>query len=428
MVSAPSSERVFWWATSKPFTPAAAEFPSNIDVAVIGGGYTGLAAARELASRGASVAVPERGPLGIGASTRNAGMTIAGLKDSPAVLMKRHGEEIGRQLFETSLAANRFVEELIERERIDCDYHRHGHVLAAWRDRDLHAMEREAEFLDAKLGYKTRVVPARQMAEELGSPLYHGAMVDEHSGGLHPGRYFHGLAESTSRAGAFLFSETEVREVQRSSGGFTLRTNRGPLKAHEVLAATNGYTGEMFPDFRRRLIPLGSYIVVTEPLAPEVAARLIPRGRMMLDSKHILYYCRLTHDGRMLFGGRASFTPTTIERSTAWLRQAMGRVFPELQGIRFDYAWMGYVAFTFDLMPHLGRDEASGLHYALGFCGHGVAMGSYLGSRIGAYIASKEAPLPAFSRIPFQSRFFYRRQPWFLPIAGWWFHLLDQLP
>jgi len=89
---------------------------------------------------------------------------------------------------------------------------------------------------------------------------------------------------------------------------------------------------------------------------------------------------------------------------------------------------MGYVAFTFDLMPHLGRDDASGMHYALGFCGHGVAMGSYLGSRIGAYIASKESPLPAFSRIPFQSRFFYRRQPWFLPIAGWWFRVLDQLP
>jgi len=238
----------------------------------------------------------------------------------------------------------------------------------------------------------------------------------------------YGLAESASRAGAFLFNETEVQEVQRGSRGFTLRTSRGSLKAREVLVATNGYTGEMFPDFRRRLIPLGSFIVVTEPLDPEVGARLIPRGRMMLDTKHILYYCRLTHDGRMLFGGRASFTPTTIERSTAWLRQAMARVFPELQGVRFDYSWMGYVAFTFDLMPHLGLDEASGLHYALGFCGHGVAMGSYLGSRIGAYIASKEAPLPAFGQIPFQSRFFYRRQPRFLPIAGRWFRFLDQLP
>jgi glycine/D-amino acid oxidase-like deaminating enzyme len=252
-------------------------------VAVVGGGYTGIAAARELASRGASVAVLERGALGIGASTRNAGMTIAGLKDSSAVLMKRHGEETGRQLFETSLAANRFVEELIEREQIDCDYHRHGHVLAAWRDRDFHAMEREAEFLDARLSYKTHLVPARQMAEELDSPLYHGAMVDEHSGGLHPARYFYGLAESASRAGAFLFSETEVREVQRGSGGFTLRTSRGSLRAREVLVATNGYTNEMFPDFHRRLIPLGSYMVVTEPLDPEVGARLIPRGRMMLD-------------------------------------------------------------------------------------------------------------------------------------------------
>ena len=238
MTTESTSERVFWWATSKPFTPPLAEFPSSTDVAVIGGGYTGIAAARELASRGASVSVLERGRLGAGASTRNAGMTIAGLKDSPAVLMKRHGEETGRQLFETSLAANRYVEQLIERERIDCDYNRHGHVLAAWKDRDFHAMEREAEFLESKLSYKTRLLSASDMAEELGSPLYRGAMIDEHSGGLHPARYFHGLTQSASRAGALLFSDTEVKEVQRSSDGFRLQTTRGPLKAREVLVAT----------------------------------------------------------------------------------------------------------------------------------------------------------------------------------------------
>jgi glycine/D-amino acid oxidase-like deaminating enzyme len=171
---------------------------------------------------------------------------------------------------------------------------------------------------------------------------------------------------------------------------------------------------------------MGSYIIATERLDPAVAQRIIPKDRMIIDTKHVLYYFRRTADDRLLFGGRASFAPTSVERSREILERAIAKVYPDLKGVRIEYAWKGNVAFTFDLLPHLGRHD-NGMHYAMGFCGHGVAMGSYLGSRIGAMIASDEAPAPPFARIPFETRFFYRGKPWFLPFVGWWYRVLDAL-
>jgi glycine/D-amino acid oxidase-like deaminating enzyme len=147
---------------------------------------------------------------------------------------------------------------------------------------------------------------------------------------------------------------------------------------------------------------------------------------MIIDTKHVLYYFRRTADDRLLFGGRASFAPTSVERSREILGRAIAKVYPELKGVRIEFAWKGNVAFTFDLLPHLGRHD-NGMHYAMGFCGHGVAMGSYLGARIGAMMASDEAPAPPFAGIPFETRFFYRGRPWFLPFVGWWYRVLDAL-
>jgi glycine/D-amino acid oxidase-like deaminating enzyme len=251
-------------------------------------------------------------------------------------------------------------------------------------------------------------------------------VVDESSAGLHPAKYFAGIAQLASRAGAILHPYTAVTAIERVAGGFSVRTIRGEIRARDVLIATNGYTGDAFPEFQRRVIPMGSYIIATERLDPAVAQRIIPKDRMIIDTKHVLYYFRRTADDRLLFGGRASFAPTSVERSREILERAIAKVYPDLKGVRVEYAWKGNVAFTFDLLPHLGRHD-NGMHYAMGFCGHGVAMGSYLGSRIGAMIASDEAPAPPFARIPFETRFFYRGKPWFLPFVGWWYRVLDAL-
>ena len=416
----------YWRATAVPFEPPPAELPQQADVVVVGAGFTGTSAARVLAERGAAVAVLDAQSIGWGASTRNGGMMIVGLKQGPEVLLKLYGAELGRRMFEASLEANRYVEELITRENLDCEYRRHGHFTAAFKSRDYDALEREAEFLESHFAHTTKLVPRKSIAGELDSPLYHGGVVDESSAGLHPAKYLAGLARLASRAGASLHPYTAVLTVEHAARGFSVRTSRGQIRARDVLIATNGYTGDTFADFQRRVIPMGSYIVVTERLDPALAERIIPKGRMIIDTKHVLYYCRRTADDRLLFGGRASFAPTTVGRSHEILRGAIAKVYPELTGVRIEYAWKGNVAFTFDLLPHLGR-HSDGTHYAMGFCGHGVAMGSYLGARIGAMIASDEAPAPPFASLPFETRFFYRGKPWFLPLVGWWYRLLDAL-
>lgn len=416
----------YWRATAKPFAPPPAELPSRIDVVVVGAGFAGVSAARVLAERGASVAVLDSQNLGWGASTRNGGMMIVGLKLGPEALVKQYGEELGRRSFEVSLDANRYVEDLITREGLDCEYRRCGHFTAAFKPRDYGSLEREAEFLEHRFQHTTRLVAPNAVREELDSPLYHGGVVDDSSAGLHPAKYFDGIAGLASRAGASLHPYTAVTAIERVEGGFSVHTVRGKIRARDVLIATNGYTGDAFPEFKRRVIPMGSYVVVTERLDPAVARRVIPHDRMIIDTKHVLYYFRRTADDRLLFGGRASFAPTSIERSREILTRAIAKVYPELKGVRIEYAWKGNVAFTFDLLPHLGR-HGNGMHYAMGFCGHGVAMGSYLGARIGGMIASDEAPAPPFASIPFETRFFYRGNPWFLPFVGGWYRLLDVL-
>ena len=320
-------------ATAKAFEPPPAELPSRTDVVVVGAGFTGVSAARVLAERGASVAVLDAQSLGWGASTRNGGMMIVGLKHGPEVLVKQYGEELGRRMFETSIDANRYVEELITREGLDCEYRRVGHFTAAFKPRDYDSLEREAEFLEASFqcippGWWRRVRYPRSW----GARCIMGVWSMRSSAGLHPAKYFAGIARLASRAGAILHPYTAVTAIERVAGGFSVRTIRGEIRAREVLIATNGYTGDAFPEFQRRVIPMGSYIIATERLDPAVAQRIIPKDRMIIDTKHVLYYFRRTADDRLLFGGRASFAPTSVERSREILERAIAKVYPDLKG------------------------------------------------------------------------------------------------
>ncbi|HTQ87610.1 MAG TPA: FAD-binding oxidoreductase, partial [Candidatus Solibacter sp.] len=201
----------------------------------------------------------------------------------------------------------------------------------------------------------------------------------------------------------------------------------GSVWAREVFVATSGYTGAATPELRRRVVPIGSYIIATEPLPAGLAAELVPRGRMIFDSKYFLHYFRLTPDGRMLFGGRAAFFPETertIRRSAEILRRDMVRVYPQLAQSPVEYAWGGTLDFTFDMLPHAGTLD--GLHFALGYAGHGVAMATYLGTKMAAAIAGENPALP-FALVPFPGAplGLYNGRPWFLPLASAWYRLLD---
>jgi glycine/D-amino acid oxidase-like deaminating enzyme len=252
-------------------------------------------------------------------------------------------------------------------------------------------------------------------------------LVDERSGGLNPARFVQGLAAAARRHGAAIVTGVGVNAVGRHGSGWRVRTTGGEIEAGDVLMATNGYTNGASPALQRRFIPIGSYIIATEPLAESQAAGLLPRRRMAFDSKHFLYYFRVTPDRRLLFGGRAEFgrpDADTTRRAAAILQQGMAAVFPQLAGVRIDYAWGGNVAFTRDQMPRAGRLD--GVFYAGGYCGHGVAMAAYLGEQIARRIAGEPIDHPLFDD-HFPAIPMYTGDPWFLPLAGAYYHVKDWL-
>jgi glycine/D-amino acid oxidase-like deaminating enzyme len=391
-------------------------------VVIVGGGYTGMMAAARLAWRGRSVALLESNALGWGASSRNGGMVLPGFKVDPVALLKQYGDR-GRELYHASLDACTLVEETITTNRIDCDYARTGELYLAYKPGHVAHLEAQAAVLRQEFGVTARMVDREALASEIGSPLYYGALLNERSAGLHPAKYIAGLARLARDRGAHLCDHTPATRIERRRGGFTVTTPRGRIRTRDVLLATNGYSDKLLPALRRRIIPIGSYIIATEPLAADRARSAIPNRRMLVDSKNFLYYWRLSADNRMLFGGRASFAPTTIARARDWLYAAMVRVHPQLAGIGIEYAWGGNVGFTFDRLPHIGRMK--GIAYALGYCGTGVAMSTYLGQLAADWIAGGE--LPDCWRRSFPTMPFYREKPWFLPAAGWYYAALDRL-
>ncbi len=414
-------ERCLWAETAPEPPRGEAPLPERADVAIVGGGYTGLAAARALARIGASVTVLERHSVGWGASGRNGGQVLSGYKPSIARLAGRLGLDEARRLFRLSLEAVSYLETLIAEENIACDYSRCGGVTLAAKPGHLRGLSEDSRFLRTAMEHETQVLGPRDLAGEVGSARYHGGLLDPAAGSLHPGRYVQGLAAAAARAGATLIEGAEVSGVRREGGLLVLETSRGEHRAGEVLVATNGYTGSAFPRLQRRIVPVGSYLIASAPLDPAVASTLVPRGRVLSDTKHLLYYFRLSPDGRMVFGGRAAFAPTPVARSAAVLAAAMAEVFPELANTTIDYAWGGQVAFAIDQMPHAGLLD--GLHFAMGYAGHGVAMSTWLGARMGEALGGA-APMPrittAFRPVPC-----YRGRPWFLPLVGGYYRLRD---
>jgi len=399
--------------------------PERADVVILGAGYTGLSAARTLAKAGATVVVLEKQTLGWGASSRNGGQLLTGMKLGPATLLARFGRERACALYQSSLDAIDFVERLVVDERIDCDFRRAGHLEAACKPSHFERFKREQELLEAEFGRRVHLIPRAEQRAELGTDYYHGALFDERSAALQPAKYVRGLVAAAERAGASLHEHTPALRIVPQSGGQRVETVRGTLLVKDVLVATNGYTDAATPLFRRRVLPVGSYMIATQPLGRERASALLPRSRVVFDSKNFLFYFRLSDDHRLLFGGRAQFTPSnesSTRTSAEILRRGMVQVFPELAPVAIEFAWSGNVGFTTDLTPHAG--QLGGLHYAMGYCAHGVGIASLLGDVMADVLLGRPDRNP-FRDLPFRALPLYDGRPWFLPVAGLWYKLRD---
>jgi len=420
-------ERRAYWQATMPALPdrSGGGLPDTADVVVVGGGYAGITAARELASRGVTVTLLEARTLGFGASTRNGGIVHAGYKWSARDLIKRYGEDTGRALYQETLDGYQTVKRLIADHGIECEFREVGHLELAYAPSHVPELEHARDSL-AFVGVTSELVPRERIREEIGSDAYFGALAVEGSGLLHPGKYFAGLATAADAAGADLHEGVRARTIRRQADGrFVVETDRGAILARDVLVATNGYTDGVLPAVRRRLIPLGSYIIASEPLPEALAHELSPKGRSFFDTKNFLYYWHVSEDRRMIFGGRASFMPTSVDHTAAILHKGLLEVHPQLAGYRIDYAWGGNVGFTQDRMPHAGRTK-DGVTYLVGCCGTGVALMSHMGGKVGEWLAGGDAP--ALSRLGFPLvPAPYEGRPWFMPVVGEWYRFKDRL-
>ena len=419
-------ERRPYWHATMPAVPdrSGRSLPDTAHAVVVGGGYTGIGAAWRLAELGARVVLVEAHELGWGASTRNGGIVHAGFKWGPATLIRRHGDELGRRLFGETVEAYSWIRDTINERGIDAEWRERGYLELAYGHAHVSELGEARDGL-ARMGVASRVVAGVDLRAEIGTDAFPAGLAVEGSGVVHPGKWFAALVALAESAGADLHAGTRARALRpQADGRVVVETDRGAILASNVLVATNGYTDGVAPSLRRRLLPIGSYIIATEPLPADLAAALAPTGRAYFDTKNFLNYWHVSADRRMVFGGRVSFWPTNTDRTAAALHRRLLELHPELAGYRVEFSWGGKVALTMDRMPHVGRKGP--IAWALGYCGTGVALSAWLGRRMGEWLGGGEAPALARLRFPIVPAP-YEGRPWFLPVVGEWFRLQDRL-
>jgi glycine/D-amino acid oxidase-like deaminating enzyme len=397
-------------------------------VAIVGGGYAGLSAALELAKHGVDAVVLEKGALGVGASTRNGGSVSGGVNigKSFSGRVAEVSPERAHHLLSDGADAFSLIERLIEEEGIECFWMKRGRFVGAWTPKHYAYQEKRLASLNDDAQSGATMVPRARQREEIASDYYYGGMVVERSASLHPALYYKGLLDACRRRGIAICAEASVERIAPLNGaGWRVETSRGTVIAGDVVIATNGYTGDVTPALRRRVVPVASHIIATEELPEELASSLIPKRRSISDTKRVLCYYRLSPDGRrMVFGGRARFTPANPELCARVLHGYMTERFPQLRGARVTHSWTGNTAFTLDALPHMG--EEGGLHYCLGCNGSGVAMMTYLGTQTARKIARVANARCAFDA-DFPDHPLYTGNPWFLPLVGGWYRMRDRL-
>lgn len=366
----------------------------SFDVAVIGGGFTGLSAALACAERGFSTILIEREHIGFGASGRNGGQLIPGLRWSASELEDAFGCERADALFDLCWRENR-VKARIAKHGIDCDL-KSGHLEAAWTPKDFGTMRREAEFLATRFGYQSDVVAKNDMADHIASPLYHGGVHDPQGGHFHPLNYAIGLARAAEAAGVRIWQGERVHRITDNPEGPGVMTDRAHVGARYVIDATDSWIGEVEPDLGRYTVPIMNYNIATAPLPN--ADELLPSDAAVADSRFVLNYFRLSADKRLIFGGGERYSQTPPRDIAAFVRPFIAEVFPQISDAKIDYGWGGAVAVTMNRLPHIGR--RGNVFYAHGFSGHGALVTTLAGELIAEAMAGTAERFDVLANLP----------------------------
>lgn len=418
----------YWLDTAKPFASGMAGPPEgNADVAVVGAGFTGLSAALALAKKGAKVVVLEAERVAGAASGRNGGMCNNGFAQDYYGMVARLGRERANMLYRAFDAGVDKVESIVREENIDCHFHRVGKLKLAAKPAHYDKLARSQELLAQEVDPDTRIIPRPELHKEIGSDRYFGGLLFEKSAALHMGMYGQGLAEAAARRGALIYEDNPVIGLRRVAGDVhELRTPLGVIRANQVLLATGTSAIGPFGWFRRRIVPVGAFVIATEPLPLELLDRLTPHRRNTTDTRNFVNYFRVLPDNRLLFGGRARFAgasnPSSDAKSGAILRRSLGQVFPELANARIDYCWGGMVDMTRDRLPRAG--ERNGMFYSMGYSGHGTHMATYMGA-IMAEVMDGRAELNPWRDFDWPAIPGHFGKPWFLPFVGAYYRYQD---
>ena len=403
-----------------PVNPA-----SEVDVLVVGSGFTGLNASIQTAKAGRSTMVLDALDPGLGCSTRNGGQISTSVKPSLDKLTTRFGLEKALAIRKEGETALQWISDFVEVEKIACDFKHAGRFHAAHTPKHYDEIAFSADKMRTTEGIESYVVPRSNQRQELGSDAYYGGVVFTKHSSLNPAKYHRGLLDKALSLGVHVTGNCAVQSLKKVSGGFLVSTEKGTVRARDVIVATNGYTTSLTPWLQRRVIPIGSYIIATEPLPEVLMNTLFPKDRIASDTCKVVYYYRASPDRkRILFGGRVSARETNTAISGPKLYQDLCRIFPELSSYKITHSWMGFVAYTFDELAHTGVHD--GVHYAMGYCGSGVSMASYLGMRLGQKVLGLKEGQTAFDGLPQPTRPFYSGKPWFLPAAVGWYRWRDR--
>ena len=369
--------------------------------------------------------VLEAESAGWGCSTRNGGQVSTGVKPSWPELAKRYGDTTATAIRSEGQASLNYIKKFVSDEAIDCSFQVAGCFHGAHSAKAFEALQAEVstEYPGDKID--AYLVQPEELAKELGTLAYHGGIVYPHDASVDPGRYHAGLLNVAQTAGVTVHTQCRVHSYDRTAGTFNLVTDKGALQAKNIIVATNGHTGKLIPYLQRRIIPIGSYIIATEEIPTALMQQLMPTDRVLSDTRKLVYYYRPSPDRkRILFGGRVSLSESDPRLTGPRLHREMIRLFPQLRDYRISHSWVGYVAFTFDTAMHAGEHE--GVHHAMGYCGSGIAMSSYLGMRIGRQVAYPAEAKSVFTELPFPTRPLYRGKPWFLAPSVMAYRIMDR--
>lgn len=418
------------WRETAPPAPPSLPLAGEVqaDIAIIGGGYTGLSTARALAARGVDVIVVEANRPGWGASGRNGGVVSGKFRLTFADMARRWDVATARRMHDLGVEAIENVGHLLAEYGIEADYNPSGSLRCAHRPEALEALRAECDWLTNTLGDDAvSILGPEEMAAETGSTDFCGGMLNRHGGVIHPLKLHYGLVEGLRRAGIRYHAESPVSSIEQLPDGVRLHTAQGRIRARQVVLATNAYS-DLTPaaaQVVRRVVPFRSAMVATQPLTGTAGEALLSQQRSYTETRRMMRWFRKTGD-RLMYGGRGAFGKSDSPAAFAALEKAMYAQFPQLQGLAVTHRWSGLVAMTMDSLPHLGRLDDR-VVYAMGYNGTGVALATHVGPFVADLVLGQRPDAGLLGQLPLPTVPFYPAREMGVRLVAGWYQFLDAI-